>query len=71
MTGVRSAAGPRFVYDRRYVEPEIELLVAEPFAIDGPAQIHLLNRVRRYTPTGTRTAGGLYEYELVEESSLV
>ena len=70
MSTARRIGSPRFVYGRSYVEPEIELLVAEPTVTGDLEELHLLNRVIRYKPTGTRTPGGFYEYELVEESSL-
>jgi len=63
-------AAPRFVYDERYVEPEIQLLVLEAIAVDSDADLLRTTRMNRYKPTGARTSSGLYQYELVEESSL-
>ncbi|HUX22535.1 MAG TPA: hypothetical protein VMW69_14950 [Spirochaetia bacterium] len=70
MNNGRNPGNPRFVYGRRYVEPAIELLIAEAPLIGAAEGLHILDRIIRYKPTGARTASGFYEYELVEESSL-
>lgn len=62
---------PRFVYDRRYVEPEIQVLVLEGHSAGTNGQLPCMTRMNRYKPTGARTQAGFYEYELVEELSLV
>ncbi len=64
------SASPRFVYDRCYVEPGIQLRIAEAPRSAGPGILQLSSEISTYRPTGTRTAAGLYEYELVEESLL-
>ena len=64
-----SSRSARFVYDRRYVEPEIQLLAVERLGT-SPEGVELIDRLRRYRPTGVRTTAGLYEYELISDSPL-
>ena len=68
MNATQSHPTPRFVYDRCYVEPGIQLRVPEAPGPSGPGILQLLSEALTYRPTGTRTAAGFYEYELVEES---
>ena len=70
MNTAQRPASPRFVYDRCYIEPGIQLRVAEALGSGGAGTMQLSSETHTYRPTGTRTAAGLYEYELVEESLL-
>ena len=71
MSSPLSESPPRFVYDRRYVEPDLQLLVVEELSCASGPLLPCTTRMNRYKPTGTRTSAGFYEYELVEELTLL
>lgn len=70
MTASPGLLSPRYLYERRYVEPDIELLILDPSLEGTEEEPPCLHRIIRYRPTGIRTPSGYYEYELAEESSI-
>lgn len=71
MEAVSFSKVPRYVYDPRYIEPEIQILVLERDEREQSTDIAQVRGLNRYRPTGTRTSAGLYEYELAEECPLL